>query len=84
MRRLGFVAAVIFFLAAVPASAQTILGTTGQGSGTSTLVEIDPATGALLATIGDVGYLVNGLSWDASSGVLYASTSANDAILGSG
>jgi len=50
----------------------------------STLVEIDPATGAVLATIGSVGYAVNGLTWDASTGTLYATTSANDPTFGSG
>jgi hypothetical protein len=84
MRRLGIVATVIFVLAAAPAGAQTILGTTGTGGTISTLVEIDPATGALISTIGSVGYAVNGLTWDASSGTLYATTSANDAVLGSG
>jgi DNA-binding beta-propeller fold protein YncE len=80
MRRFG-VLMVALMLAAVPASAQRLFGTTGQGSGTSTLVELDPATGAVVSTIGDVGYLINGLEWDASSGTLYATTSYNDATL---
>ena len=56
----------------------------GQGFGTSTLVELDPATGTLVSTIGDVGYLVNGMTWDASSGTLWATTSADDATFPSG
>jgi hypothetical protein len=84
MRRFGILVALVIVLAATPASAQTILGTTGAGGTISTLVEIDPATGALIGTIGSVGYAVNGLTWDASSGTLYATTSANDPTLGSG
>jgi hypothetical protein len=41
-------------------------------------VEIDPASGATLGTIGPVGYAVNGLEYDATSGKLYGSTSAWD------
>jgi len=84
MRRFGVLVALVVVLAAAPASAQTILGTTGMGTTTSTLVEIDPVTGGLLNTIGPVGYVVNGLTWDASSGTLFATTSANDPTFGSG
>jgi hypothetical protein len=66
-----------------------LLGTTGacnsqQPGGpctrTSKLVQIDPATGALLRTIGPVGYTVNGLAWDRTSRPprLYATTSVGD------
>jgi len=40
----------------------------------STLVLLDPRTGALIKTIGPVGFTVNGLAWDRTSGKLYAST----------
>jgi hypothetical protein len=69
-------------------SFQSILyGTTGacnnvtQGgpcTQTSTLVQIDPTTGALIKTIGPVGYTVNGLAWDRWSAKLYASTALGD------
>jgi hypothetical protein len=64
-----------------------LLGTTGachnQFPGgpctqTSTLVQVNPATGALIREIGPVGYTVNGLVWDARSGKLYASTAIGD------
>jgi len=55
-----------------------LLGTKGYGGALSTLVEIDPATGATLRTIGPVGYAVNGLEYDATTGKLYGSTSLND------
>ncbi|MGZ4865944.1 MAG: hypothetical protein ACXV7C_01890, partial [Candidatus Angelobacter sp.] len=45
---------------------------------TSTLVEIDPRTGALVRTIGPVGYTVNGLAWDMTSDKLYATTAVGD------
>ncbi len=86
MRRFG-VLLVVLLLAAVPASAQRLLGTIGNpgtGATTSALVELDPATGALVATIGDVGYLVNGMTWDEASGTLWATTSTNDATFPNG
>ncbi len=75
-----------------PASAAkvTILyGTTGacnnifQGgpcTQTSTLVQLDPLTGALIREIGAVGYTVNGLAWDRKSSKLYASTAIGDVV----
>ena len=83
----------------IQASAQTLppgqpvlLGTTGACfnafpggpcTQTSTLVQIDPQTGALIRTIGSVGYTVNGLAWDCTagnckSGTLYATTALGD------
>jgi hypothetical protein len=49
----------------------------------STLVQIDPQTGALIREIGPVGYTVNGLAWDCTagnckSGTLYATTALGD------
>ena len=76
------------------ASAQTpppgppvLLGTTGacnnvtQGgpcTQTSTMVRIDPGTGALVQVIGPVGFTVNGLSWDSTTDTLYATTAVGD------
>lgn len=55
-----------------------LLGTIGFGLTPSTLVEIDPASGALVQTIGPVGYVVNGLTFDVTTGLLYGSTSLRD------
>jgi hypothetical protein len=64
-----------------------LLGTTGacnnanQGgpcTTKSTLVQLNPHTGALIRTIGPVGFTVNGLAWDRTSGKLYASTAIGD------
>jgi hypothetical protein len=61
-----------------------LLGTTGACNSanpgdpctqTSTLVLLNARTGALIKTIGPVGFTVNGLAWDRTSLKLYASTS---------
>jgi hypothetical protein len=70
-----------------PPGQPVLLGTTGacnnvtQGgpcTQTSTLVEVDPRTGALVRTIGPVGFSVNGLAWDATTNKLYATTALGD------
>lgn len=55
-----------------------LLGTVGSGTTPSTLVELDPVTGALVRTIGPVGYVVNGMAWDPTTGTLYAGTAHKD------
>ncbi|HEY2235313.1 MAG TPA: hypothetical protein VGK01_17710, partial [Candidatus Angelobacter sp.] len=76
----------------LPPGQPVLLGTTGACfnafpggpcTQTSTLVQIDPQTGALVRTIGPVGYTVNGLAWDCTagnckSGTLYATTALGD------
>lgn len=74
-------------LCASAALAQTqtyLYGTTGAGSGTSSLVRLNPTTGALVSTIGDIGYRVNGLTYDPLSGTLYGTTSTKDANFANG
>lgn len=51
---------------------------------TSTLVEIDQATGAIISTIGNVGYRVNGMTYDATTGTVFATTSTSDATFPDG
>ncbi len=82
--------AVILAAGIQPASAAKdpiLYGTTGRcnngGPGlpctqTSTLVQLDPSTFALIREIGPVGYTVNGLAWDPKSQQLYASTAIGD------
>ena len=61
-----------------------LLGTTVSGKnsdfplGGSILVEIDSETGNTKNVIGPVGYSVNGLEYDRTTGKLFASTSAKD------
>jgi hypothetical protein len=52
----------------------------GPCTQTSTLVQIDPSTGALIREIGPVGFTVNGLAWDRHSKRLYASTAIGDVV----
>jgi hypothetical protein len=70
-----------------PPGQPVLLGTTGacdnlvQGgpcTHTSTLVQVDPDTGALVRVIGPVGYSVNGLAWDMTTNKLYATTAVGD------
>jgi len=72
-----------------PPGAPVLLGTTGacdnvnQGgpcTEKSTLVQVDPRNGALVTTIGPVGFTVNGLAWDATSKKLYATTAVGDIV----
>jgi hypothetical protein len=72
-----------------PPGQPVLLGTTGAcdnvnpgGACTekSTLVEVDPRNGALVRTIGPVGFTVNGLAWDATSQKLYATTAVGDVV----
>ncbi len=71
----AFITAGVYEAAAVPA----LYGTFGKGEySTSTLVEIDEDTGEILRFIGQIGFTVNGLAWDRTTGRLYASTSTQD------
>ena len=78
-RSLAALAALVCALPIQAALAATLFATLGAGGGTSSLVELNPATGALVRTIGNVGYLVNGMTFDATTGTLYATTSNNSA-----
>lgn len=56
-------------------------GTTHKSAtGGSTLMSLDPATGALIEEIGVVGYDVNGLCIDPTDGKMFATTSNGDPV----
>ena len=86
-------AAVILAVVVQPAAAKQILfGTTGACNNkvkggpctqNSTLVQIDPDSGALIRVIGPVGFTVNGTAWDRRSQTLYASTAIGCGLPGS-
>jgi len=70
-----------------PPGQSILLGTTGSCKNvvlggpcteTSTLVQIDPSTGALVSVIGPVGFTVNGMAWDSTTDTLYATTAVGD------
>lgn len=66
--------AIAGMLYGTDAAAGRLFGTTGNGGTLSTLVELDPQTGALVQTIGSVGFAVNGLTYDSASGRMFATT----------
>jgi hypothetical protein len=71
----AFITAGVYEAAAVPA----LYGTFGKGEySSSSLVEIDQTTGEIIRFIGQVGYTLNGLAWDPTTGRLYGSTSTKD------
>lgn len=74
---------------AAPSPKPILYGTTGACNNvfpggpctqTSTLVQLDPQTGALIKEIGPIGFTVNGLAWDTKSQQLYASTAIGDVV----
>jgi len=60
----------------------TTLGTDTLGP--SNLVMLNPNTGAFIRTVGSVGYYVNGLEYDQTTGKLYGTTSTNDPLFPEG
>lgn len=91
MRKVGLLVGMLLLLMALVAplaSAERLFGTTSTGSSgspaTSTLVELNPDDGSLIATIGDIGYAVNGMTWDETTDTLYATTSNWDPLFPSG
>lgn len=65
--------------AAAVASGQVLYGTTAANTTTSNLYILDPATGAVVSTVGPIGFAVTGLAVNPLTGVLYGSTSNNSA-----
>lgn len=74
------IAGVLSMMTVSVEGASKLYGTIGHGyTDGSTLIELNPTTGGFVSTIGSVGYIVNGLAYDATSGKLYGGTSFNDA-----
>ena len=73
--------ALLAALATGPALAAALLGTVGTDDLSCMLLELDPATGATLRTIGPVGFAVNGMTYDPTTGTLFATTSNQSAAL---
>jgi RTX calcium-binding nonapeptide repeat (4 copies) len=75
-------ASTLVCLAALPASApaattQTLYGADGSGGNPSNLYEIDRDTGAVVRTIGPIGFAVTGLAIHPETAELYGSTGGN-------
>ena len=76
--------AIVLAVGLTPASsvnALTLLGTVGSDEDASILVELNPATGAVVRNIGPVGYTVNGMTYDRATGILYGTTGFESPIL---
>jgi hypothetical protein len=73
-------ATLLACLALVPAgsaaaqTADTLYGSDGAGGNDGDLVTLDRATGAVIQTIGPVGFSITGLAIDPSNGTMYGST----------
>ena len=79
VKKLCFVLVIGLLMVGAQADAQTLYGTIHNGgTSPSSLVELDPVTGAQIAVIGSVGYVVNGMAWDATTGTLFGSTATGD------
>ena len=55
--------------------AATLYGANGAGGNPSSLLILDPATGAVISTVGPIGFAVTGLAVHPVTGVMYGSTS---------
>jgi hypothetical protein len=73
---LGLALGLAFFLAvAAPAfAAEVLYAADGGGGNPSKLYTLNPATGAVSTTIGDIGFAVTGLAIHPVTGVMYGST----------
>jgi Ca2+-binding RTX toxin-like protein len=76
-------ASTLVCFAALPASApaattQTLYGADGSGGNPSNLYEIDRNTGAVVRTIGPIGFAVTGLAIHPETAQLYGSTGGMD------
>ena len=66
-------------LVAATTTGQVLYGTTAANTTTSNLYILNPATGAVVSTVGPIGFAVTGLAVNPLTGVLYGSTSNNSA-----
>lgn len=74
----------LFCFFAKDLSADILYGTIGDAGsgGPDTLVVIDQNTGGVERTIGPIGYIINGLAYDPTTGNLYATSSDHDPFTG--
>src|SRR5215208_1694056 len=74
---LAFVVALVG-LAMQAAHGQVLYAADGQGGIAGNLYIIDPANGAVVQTIGPIGFAVTGLAFHPGTGVLYGTTGAEN------
>jgi len=61
-------------------AASILYGADGSGGNPSNLYVIDPSSGAVITTIGAIGFAVTGLAIDPTTGVMFGSTGGAGAI----
>jgi hypothetical protein len=77
---IGLTLGFAFSLAvAAPAFAEVLYGADGAGGNPANLYILNPATGAIVSTVGPIGFSVTGLAIHPTTGVLYGSTSRKSA-----
>ena len=78
---LGLTLGLAFSLAAAaPAfAAEVLYAADGAGGNPSNLYILNPATGAVVSTVGPIGFAVTGLAIHPTTGILYGSTGRNSA-----
>lgn len=74
LQKLFIVAASVFL--AAPVAAELYVAKGNSADCDTNLYIIDPATGAVVETVGDVGYPLTGLDFDPTTGDLYATTAS--------
>ncbi len=73
-RLLGFILIALLGVAARTQAAPLLYGADGSGGNPSNLYIIDAATGAIVETVGPIGFAVTGLAVDPITGALYGAT----------
>jgi hypothetical protein len=75
----AFSASLLACTSAASAQAgQVLLGANGVEGTLSSLLEIDPTNGTVVSTGGRMGFAINGLAEDPTTGILYGTTSDDD------
>lgn len=74
VRAMGAIALLLVLAGDAAAAPAVLLGSWEVDRDATVLVELDPATGATLRTIGPVGYGVNGMTYDPATGTLFGTT----------
>ena len=80
VRTFRFLLAGLAMLFATQASAQLLYAANGAGGNLADLVILDPATGAVVQTIGPIGFSVTGLAFHPITRQLYGSTGGADPV----
>jgi DNA-binding beta-propeller fold protein YncE len=78
IRLLDCILAIVMVLALVTNADATLYAADGAQGNLSNLYTLDPSTGAVLSTIGPIGFAITGLAIDPITSLLYGTTSSKD------